>query len=69
MISFFYPRNSNLFSTSLVIFHCFPLLAAESARINLELKFSSNTTSDSVKKLEHELNALKRKLTGELLLY
>ena len=69
MISFFYPRNSTLFSTSLVIFHCFSFLAAESARINLELKFSSNTTSDSVKKLEHELNALKRKLTGELLLY
>ncbi|XP_065052228.1 serine/threonine-protein kinase MRCK alpha-like isoform X1 [Rhopilema esculentum] len=39
------------------------LRAAESARINLELKFSSNTTPDSVKKLEHEINALKRKLT------
>jgi len=37
------------------------LRAAESAKINLELKLSSNSTSD-VKKLEHEVTLLKKKL-------
>lgn len=44
-------------------FFVFPV--AESARINLELKVSSNSTAD-VKKLEHEVTMLKKRLNGKV---
>ena len=48
---------------SLHLFDLFIFVAAESARINLELKLSPNSNAD-LKKLEHEVAILKKKLTG-----
>ena len=53
--------NSSVYS--LHLFDLFIFVAAESARINLELKLSPNSNAD-LKKLEHEVAMLKKKLTG-----